>query len=173
MGLILIYGGIYYAIYVTKPSSFVFNSEIKEKNYREYYLLTKERLENEILPGFRRSVDTIKQNDGTIVISHLSQYMYLIGKDTVFIRDSNEIPAKTNELIKMEEQNQFSSVWKDLDFVYFSAITISTVGYGDILPNSTTVRMVVVSEVILGQFLLIVFLNLVLTDISKKEEKTL
>jgi hypothetical protein len=99
--------------------------------------------------------------------------MYLIGKDTVFIRDSNEIPAKTNELIKMEEQNQFSSVWKDLDFVYFSAITISTVGYGDILPNSTTVRMVVVSEVILGQFLLIVFLNLVLTDISKKEEKTL
>jgi hypothetical protein len=37
-----------------------------------------------------------------------------------------------------------------LDFLYFSAVTITTVGYGDILPNSTRVRTLVMLESLLG-----------------------
>jgi uncharacterized membrane protein len=52
--------------------------------------------------------------------------------------------------------------WGIFDFLYFSAITQTTVGYGDILPNSTGIRLLVVSQILLGYILLIVILNLVL-----------
>jgi len=42
-----------------------------------------------------------------------------------------------------------------LDFLYFSFITVSTVGYGDIVPNSTSVRMVVVAQIVLGIWLIV------------------
>lgn len=37
-----------------------------------------------------------------------------------------------------------------LDFLYFSAVTITTLGYGDILPNSTHVRLLVMIESFVG-----------------------
>jgi voltage-gated potassium channel len=36
------------------------------------------------------------------------------------------------------------------DFLYFSASTITTVGYGDIVPNSTRVRILVMGELLAG-----------------------
>lgn len=36
------------------------------------------------------------------------------------------------------------------NFLYFSAVTITTLGYGDILPNSTMVRILVMFETIFG-----------------------
>lgn len=47
-----------------------------------------------------------------------------------------------------------TSRWNFLDFTYFSAITQTTVGYGDIVPNSTSVRCVVTLQVVLGVVLL-------------------
>lgn len=35
------------------------------------------------------------------------------------------------------------AVWSYWDFVYFSTVTQTTVGYGDIVPNSTSVRALV------------------------------
>jgi len=52
-------------------------------------------------------------------------------------------------------------VWGFWDFVYFSTITQGTVGYGDILPNNTLVRMIAVCQVLLGYLFLVVILNLV------------
>src|SRR5262249_43251137 len=54
-------------------------------------------------------------------------------------------------------------VWSVVDFLYFSLISQTTVGFGDILPNSTGVRAVVGLQVILGYVLLIVVLNVILT----------
>lgn len=45
------------------------------------------------------------------------------------------------------------------DFVYFSAVTQTSTGYGDILPNDTKVRLIVVSQIIIGIFILGVFIN--------------
>jgi voltage-gated potassium channel len=46
-----------------------------------------------------------------------------------------------------------------LDFLYFSAITITTVGYGDILPHDSIVRVLVMAESLLGVVILGIFLT--------------
>jgi hypothetical protein len=57
---------------------------------------------------------------------------------------------------------EYPEVWSYWDFVYFSTVTQTTVGYGDIVPNSTSVRAIVVVQLIMGTGLLVVGLNLVL-----------
>lgn len=52
-------------------------------------------------------------------------------------------------------------VWSYWDFLYFSATTQFTVGYGDILPNASSVRMVVLLQIVIAGGLLAVVINLV------------
>lgn len=54
-----------------------------------------------------------------------------------------------------------------LDFLYFSAITITTVGYGDILPHDSMVRVLVMAESLLGVLILGIFL----TTIGNRKKK--
>jgi hypothetical protein len=54
-------------------------------------------------------------------------------------------------------------VWSFWDFLYFSTIVQTTVGFGDILPNSTVIRMLVVIQILLGYTLLVVVLNIVMS----------
>jgi len=58
---------------------------------------------------------------------------------------------------------QQPDVWTFSDFLYFSLITQTTVGYGDILPNSTTIRRIVSLQVLVGYALLVVVLNIVVS----------
>ena len=44
--------------------------------------------------------------------------------------------------------------WSYWDFLYFSTITQTTVGYGDMLPNTTYVRMLVIAQVLIGVILI-------------------
>jgi hypothetical protein len=67
----------------------------------------------------------------------------------------------TDDLNVVSAPTASPAMWSYWDFLYFSTITQSTVGYGDILPNSTTVRMVVVAQIVVGYALLVVILNLV------------
>ena len=57
-------------------------------------------------------------------------------------------------------KDPFPRVWRYLDFLYFSVITQTTVGYGDILPNRTLIRCFVVIQVIVGLVLLGIIINL-------------
>ncbi|HXA00124.1 MAG TPA: potassium channel family protein [Candidatus Dormibacteraeota bacterium] len=56
----------------------------------------------------------------------------------------------------LREQAKLSiaRIWGFFDFLYFSGVTITTVGYGDILPNRTLVRILVLIEVLAGLMLL-------------------
>src|SRR5262249_48212912 len=53
-------------------------------------------------------------------------------------------------------------IWSFTDFLYFSTIIQSTVGLGDIQPNSTQVRAIVMVQILIGYAILIVLLNIML-----------
>ena len=57
--------------------------------------------------------------------------------------------------------NQDGFIYSPMDFLYFSAVTITTLGYGDILPNSTAVRIVVMTETLLGMILIAILASAV------------
>jgi hypothetical protein len=61
--------------------------------------------------------------------------------------------------------------WDYVDFFYFSMITQTTVGYGDILPNSTEVRIVVTAQILAGLFLLTIIINMKLPQSSGDGKK--
>lgn len=54
-------------------------------------------------------------------------------------------------------------VWTYLDFLYFSTITQTTVGYGDILPNSTRVRVIVILQILVGLLIVGFVINYVVS----------
>jgi hypothetical protein len=54
-------------------------------------------------------------------------------------------------------------IWTFADFFYFSTIIQSTVGLGDIQPNSTEVSRIVTLQILAGYAVLIVLLNITLT----------
>ena len=42
-----------------------------------------------------------------------------------------------------------------IEFIYFSFVTVTTVGYGDIVPNHTFVRLIVLIQVLFGLLLIL------------------
>lgn len=51
-------------------------------------------------------------------------------------------------------------IWSFTDLLYFSFITQSMVGYGDILPNRTVIRVLVASQIWVSYAILILLINL-------------
>ena len=67
-------------------------------------------------------------------------------------KEYQELTDKKEEIItQLKDSGHYLSLW---DFLYFSTITQSSTGYGDILPNSKLVRKVVTLQIILGLFVL-------------------
>jgi len=58
-----------------------------------------------------------------------------------------------NTEIELLEKQKGNANWVFFDFLYFSVITQTTVGYGDILPNSTHIRLIVMIQSLLGVIL--------------------
>ncbi len=71
-----------------------------------------------------------------------------------------EIQQETDQSRLASLATEEPDAWSFWDFFYFSTIIQTTVGLGDILPNSTLVRMVVAVHVLIGYALLIVVLNI-------------
>jgi len=59
-----------------------------------------------------------------------------------------------------------------IHFIYYSFVTITTVGFGDILPVSMTARAFSIVEMVVGQiFLIVLIARLVGINISQSMEK--
>jgi len=141
--------------------------EVQTVRYRVQYVPTLDP------PGVGNSPLTLEVRDSAG--KHLWTWeSELIGGSTlhvtkaVMVRAAEELFNRTSRSIEHEERmlNDTDaaerSVWSFWDFLYFSGITLSTVGFGDILPNSTGVRLLVLSEVLVGLVLLVVVLNVIL-----------
>lgn len=61
-----------------------------------------------------------------------------------------------------------SDQWGFLDFLYFSVITQATIGYGDIIPNSRSARMLVMTQVLLAVALLTAVLTYAAAFIQRR-----
>jgi hypothetical protein len=71
----------------------------------------------------------------------------------VRLRSKGQTDRLSNKLSSLVSAHP--DAWNYLDFLYFSTITQTTVGYGDILPNSTIVRMCVTAQILLGYFIVV------------------
>ncbi|MBV4419500.1 potassium channel family protein [Clostridium tyrobutyricum] len=64
------------------------------------------------------------------------------------IKNSICFPDESPFILRQVSSGNFTyPIW---NFIYFSAVTITTLGYGDILPNSTSVRIIVMIETVCG-----------------------
>lgn len=58
--------------------------------------------------------------------------------------------------------------WSLIDFIYFSSITQATVGYGDILPNSTVIRFIVTIQTLIGVFMTVILISFSYLEFKRK-----
>jgi len=67
----------------------------------------------------------------------------------------NRIDTLSNQIYRINYQYHSARVSRvsPFDFLYFSIITATTTGYGDILPNTSLIRMLVSAEVLLNLIL--------------------
>lgn len=102
------------------------------------------------------------------VVKHTYHTLDLIvGVDTLHIPDTISIPGLVPTYVELLERNDFLHTWNLLDFIYFSTQTITGGGYGDIIPNSTVVRIAVITETVLGYFIIVGILNVVIISVSR------
>lgn len=73
----------------------------------------------------------------------------------------SDIPYIMEEVFR---ESKSMSVW---DFIYFSIVTITTLGYGDIIPNTSFIRMMVAIESISGIILMGIAINYLVLNKSE------
>lgn len=85
-----------------------------------------------------------------------------------FISNSvNFLDTASDLLYHYETQSQFK--YPLVDFLYFSAVTITTLGYGDILPNSSLVRGLVMTETMTGAIILAISISYLYDRIKNRK----
>jgi voltage-gated potassium channel Kch len=60
---------------------------------------------------------------------------------------------------------------RSIDFLYFSYVTLTTVGYGDLTAAGDLGRMLAVTEALLGQLYLVTVVALVIGNIGRERTR--
>ncbi len=88
---------------------------------------------------------------------HKDDVIYPLGFYFVSIME-NSISFLDDSAIVLKEIDNGKFKYPLWNFLYFSVVTITTLGYGDILPNSTLVRTLVMFEVVSGVIIMGMFI---------------
>ena len=102
-----------------------------------------------------------------MIIKGLSQqliYHRIKGKRDLFTNDSTK-SILSARLLKEDKSLKY------IDFLYFSVITQSSTGYGDILPNSRTIRLIVILQVLISVLLVTFVLTIITSALGEKSSK--
>ena len=115
---------------------------------------------------------TAHERDGFVLSSwrfnflSLREYLAITSSGPSQDQLFNRLIAAAAVEIERSNAGLAKSAWSYWDFLYFSAITATTVGYGDMLPNSTSVRMVVVAQTLVSLFIVLVVFNVAVSSLS-------
>ena len=99
--------------------------------------------------------------DLEVVLGALCTYLY-IGAYFAFLYDSLAILSHSPFFAQPGAENK-------LNYIYFSFVTLTTVGYGDISPAFGPGRMVAVTEAIIGQLYLVSVVAIVVSAFGKRK----
>jgi hypothetical protein len=105
--------------------------------------------------------DTLGSEDDDRLKALITQELGIIvdSRTSVDLREANTILESALLHLDTAIALGAQTMERLLDFGYFSLITITTVGYGDILPNSTGARAAVMLEIVLGMIIFASFAN--------------
>ncbi len=67
--------------------------------------------------------------------------------------------AQLYRVLSRYDPEAFSAAFHPLDGLYFSIVTISSTGFGDILPKSAVAKMAVCTEIVFGYFLTVILFS--------------
>jgi hypothetical protein len=151
-GVVVLFGFVYWFAWRSRPTAFVFTSSLP---VNEHIVA----LEDRILRLERHiAADRALEEAPTVAEDATTRAL---------------IEAEVDSLAGLSSRlrSRLVSTLSPMDFIYFSFITMTTLGYGDIVPNSTFVRGLVVLEAMLGIFLLVVVVNDVLQAYKQYEEE--
>jgi hypothetical protein len=70
---------------------------------------------------------------------------------------TNRLESNVKKLSELKNSSYLR--WNFVDFFYFSTITQATVGYGDMLPNSSFIRFLVTLQTLIGVFITIIMVT--------------
>lgn len=129
--------------YIEDEESFLQKFNKNKSNFATYTLLLEEN-------SFRTYNEALKSHPYKSLDYLIASSNVLLGNDNLDISSA------------IESYSYFTLE----DFLYFSAVTITTLGYGDILPNNTIIRNLVMIESMLGVIVSGIYVSLL--SVSKK-----
>lgn len=134
-------GVLYLAVSLAVASELAFflNPDLRQYVQMAFFVLASAVVLFDVMTGEDATVDK--------VLGAMCGYLLL---GILFALTYSAMEQNNPGCFKMEGVPEFS------DFIYFSIVTLSTLGYGDILPVSPQARALVSLEVLLGQFYLAV-----------------
>jgi hypothetical protein len=111
--------------------------------------------------------DVIVHTSGKNVIPDIySNYLFDVGSLSLYLDHAHSYLDDSET--KLEQITRTDYLDSFLDYLYFSVITMSTTGYGDIVAIHPIARSLTIAEIAIGWFLLLWFGSLIIAGINKK-----
>lgn len=147
---------------MARTSSYIYKYEI-QTYIIEKAIFAYEKLTIRVISTGKETVNSRElKEDGTERTGDIKRDARSFIKD-LLEETQQKITTVSRRLEGVNSAKPKGHVWGFWDFFYFSVITQCTVGYGDILPNTTLIRMLVALQIIVGLFLMGIVINIIMT----------